>query len=892
MTMTNATIQEIEGIDDYWGPAFRSVYEGEGHEAFVQQLDERIKQHDVEIEKLCNYHYQGFIDSIRELLQVRSHAEELHAEISNVDANVKETTEAICTRAEELIRARRVELNIAATIEKMELCLPLLTTYAKLKSQVEAKRYYPALKTLELLEHVVLPRVGPYKWCAQISGDIPRLRQAIRDASMADLRDFLESIRGLSPQVGAMALKQTQEMQGRNLATIVKNKKDMAMLATAAKEPPGPQCPHELVDFSPLHRCLHIHSVLGAKNDFIQYYRCDMAMLTAAKEPPGPQCPHELVDFSPLHRCQHIHSVLGAKNDFIQYYRDQRKHQARLVLIPAGNLHDSSQSVKNYLNALLGFFILEEHLLTTGAGLVSKDYLLDTWSMSVTKVVSTLRTNTSLITDPTLMLSIKHQIVLFINTVKCYGLPTEPLPQLLQEMAEHYTEVLMQRWVAVFRDILDNAPFTPIEHCTEVLMQRWVAVFRDILDNAPFTPIEHCTEVLMQRWVAVFRDILDNAPFTPIEHCTEVLMQRWVAVFRDILDNAPFTPIEVETQEQYEGVMDNFPYDDEELETQPFPRKFPFSSIVPAVYMQVKEFIYASLKYSVGLGLGGGRRAAAARHSASLLLTRSFTGCLSALFRRHVALMQLVQIIVDTQYLEGATSCLYEFISNITGAELVSTEAPGSMFQTARDDAELQICHEIEKKVDEFLDLENYDWLLVEPTGQASSFVTDMLSYLSGVLTSLELLPERARKAAVHAATNRIATRLRKLLLDPAVKQISSGALHQLDLDVIQCEQFAASEPVPKLKRDELLQYFASLRQLLDLITGWDWSSYLHDVGVDGGKYALVTPKDAATLLEKLKEAEQKSSVFSVLKKNERDRRKLLDTVLKQLKQLQNQDGS
>lgn len=38
---------------------------------------------------------QGFIDSIRELLQVRSHAEELHAEISNVDSNVKETTEGM-----------------------------------------------------------------------------------------------------------------------------------------------------------------------------------------------------------------------------------------------------------------------------------------------------------------------------------------------------------------------------------------------------------------------------------------------------------------------------------------------------------------------------------------------------------------------------------------------------------------------------------------------------------------------------------------------------------------------------------------------------------------------------------------------------------------------------
>ncbi|CAH2210086.1 jg25776, partial [Pararge aegeria aegeria] len=69
----------------------------------------------------------------------------------------------------------------------------------------------------------------------------------------------------------------------------------------------------------------------------------------------------------------------------------------------------------------------------------------------------------------------------------------------------------------------------------------------------------------------------------------------------------------------------------------------------------------------------------------------------------------------------------------------------GSMFQAARDDAEQQICDNLEKKVDEFLDLENYDWLLVEPSGQASSFVTDMLSYLSGVLTSLEQLPTRAR---------------------------------------------------------------------------------------------------------------------------------------------------
>ncbi|CAG4975439.1 unnamed protein product [Colias eurytheme] len=320
--MTNATIQEIEGIDDYWGPAFRSVYEGDGHEAFVQQLDERIKQHDKEIEKLCNFYYQGFIDAIHELLQVRTHAEKLHTEISNVDANVKETADSLCTRAEELIRARRVELNIAATIEKMELCLPLLTTYSKLKAQVEAKRYYPALKTLEQLEHLQLPRAGAYAWCARIAAHVPQLRSAVKDASMADLRDFLETVRRMSPQVGAMALKQTQEMLGRSLENIVKNKKEMATSGS-----------------------------VNAEN-------------TA-------QCPHELVDFSPLYRCMHIHTVLGASAEFVQYYRAQRKQQASLVVIPQGNLHDSTQDMKNYLNAVLGFFILEEHLLKTGELLYS-----------------------------------------------------------------------------------------------------------------------------------------------------------------------------------------------------------------------------------------------------------------------------------------------------------------------------------------------------------------------------------------------------------------------------------------------------------------------------------------------------------------------------------------
>lgn len=43
----------------------------------MEKLDARIRNHDREIEKMCNHHFQGFVDSITELLKVRGEAQKL-----------------------------------------------------------------------------------------------------------------------------------------------------------------------------------------------------------------------------------------------------------------------------------------------------------------------------------------------------------------------------------------------------------------------------------------------------------------------------------------------------------------------------------------------------------------------------------------------------------------------------------------------------------------------------------------------------------------------------------------------------------------------------------------------------------------------------------------------
>ena len=58
-------LQEVESVD-YWGPTFRAIYEGGAQEEFLQRLEKRIEEHDSEIEKMCNHHYQ-----VRSILQRR-----------------------------------------------------------------------------------------------------------------------------------------------------------------------------------------------------------------------------------------------------------------------------------------------------------------------------------------------------------------------------------------------------------------------------------------------------------------------------------------------------------------------------------------------------------------------------------------------------------------------------------------------------------------------------------------------------------------------------------------------------------------------------------------------------------------------------------------------------
>ncbi|XP_058049829.1 exocyst complex component 6B isoform X1 [Ahaetulla prasina] len=785
-------LREVDSTDTAClGPTLRSVYDGAEHGRFMEKLDARIRNHDREIEKMCNFHYQGFVDSITEFLKVRAEAQKLKNQVTDTNRKLQLESKQLVGAMEELRQCRLQQWNISATVDKLSQCLPVLEMESKLREQMKSKRHYPALKTLEHLERMCLPQVSHYHFCKVMVENIPKLREEIKDVSMSDLKDFLESIRKHSDKIGETAMKQAQ--QQRSLDGL--EGQPLRAGGRRGRRVAGANSGPELKNASPISE--RDSGILDVEEEEEE----------EEEEVPGAQ---DLVDFSPVYRCFHIYSVLGAREAFESYYRKQRRKQARLVLQPPSNMHETLSGYRKYFNQIVGFFVIEDHVLHTSQGLVDRAYIDELWDMALSKTMAALRTHSSYCSDPDLVLDLKNLMVLFADTLQAYGFPVSQLFDLLLEIQDQYRETLLKKWAGAFRNILE----------------------------------------------------LDT-----------------------------YSPISVADEEQYEKLVGQFPFHDAELEKQPFPRKFPFSELVPRIYNQIKEFIYACLKFSEDLHLSSTEVDDMIRKSTNLLLTRTLSSCLQSVIRRkNVGLAELVQIIINTTHLERSCRFLEEFITNITNVlpETVhTTKLYGTAtFKDSRHAAEEEIYTNLNQKIDQFLQLADYDWMAAEAPPKASDYLVDLIAFLRSTFAVFTHLPGKVAQTACMSACKHLSTSLMQQLLEAEVRQLSLGALQLFSLDVAECEQFARSGPVPGFQGDTLLLAFIDLRQLLDLFLQWDWSTYLADYGQPTCKYLRVNPMTALALLEKMKDTSRKNNVFAQFRKNERDKQKLIEAVAKQLRTL------
>ncbi|KAH9255040.1 hypothetical protein BASA81_006985 [Batrachochytrium salamandrivorans] len=185
----------------------KQIFQTGREDAFGEQLSHYCARKEGEIERICNLHYQEFVQSVDQLLKVRAGTATMRDKIKAMNDDMQLSGSKIIEKKSELIENRRILLNIETSLETMQSCLFVLDITNRVSIQVNNQKYYSALRMLDELKSTHLALVSQYSFAAQISDWIPYMQNAIREAVVDEMSKWFINFKARSLSEPVFSLK-------------------------------------------------------------------------------------------------------------------------------------------------------------------------------------------------------------------------------------------------------------------------------------------------------------------------------------------------------------------------------------------------------------------------------------------------------------------------------------------------------------------------------------------------------------------------------------------------------------------------------------------------------------------------------------------------------------
>ena len=405
------------------------------------------------------------------------------------------------------------------------------------------------------------------------------------------------------------------------------------------------------------------------------------------------------------------------------------------------------------------------------------------------------------------------------------------------------------------------------------------------------------------------------------EHYAEVLMTQLARGIQKQLDEDNFKPLEITSIAHCRDSVGDFPM----AEPKAFPFVLQFSKSVPGLYSLFLNYVELYANFCAGLPENKYRKTQmddVIRRAVLISIERTLVGCIMSFCRAEEALdvKQLAQIHENCRMLEYAFSNrLDELVNSRVMTNRKDRKERGSaaktkpiqagrymirdqcrpLFEELRSQIRSHTLKVVTGKIDELLiQVNSYNWsnAAESPTEEASPYMVQLSGYFREVIERSKQLPQEW----IHAVFLHMTENLHRLLLKEVIEVapcLTSGVLQQIETDVKIYERFVSHlNAEVGCTAEDVKTSFAKLLQLLAVSLSWDWDTFAHEYhqAPKNKNYPLISASEALIILEKMKEAERgkDGTIFSGLKKAVRERFKLLDQVLKQLKQLKQEEDA
>ncbi|KAF7332249.1 Rsec15 protein [Mycena kentingensis (nom. inval.)] len=380
------------------GPIIKQIHANRQQEAFLRTVQQLIESKDAEIEKICGENYQDFISSVSTLFTVKSYTDKMKENIQQLDNSVAQLGRGLVEKKRGLLQSKKTASNLDEAIDTLQACLRVLDVVNRVQEMVREGKYWSALRSLEDIESMPTTSLSQTPFFQYLLAALPSLRGQIKDAVTASMKQWLLEIRNISGEVGGVALDQ---MESRTRKWRARRDKD------------------------PLLRM----SRVGSAVEMVTFEKNEFDVLNNEQIN---------VDFKPLFECIHIYTTLDSLDELQKSYQADRKAQSDLILpypLPLNSLPSLMQEIS-------GFFIIETHVLQTTGTFRSERDVEELWDGLLARLTSAIDGALRTETDPDSFLSVKENLLSFINTLESSNYSTLPLHSFIIVLFEKYASLL------------------------------------------------------------------------------------------------------------------------------------------------------------------------------------------------------------------------------------------------------------------------------------------------------------------------------------------------------------------------------------------------------------------------------------------------------------------
>ncbi|GJJ07614.1 hypothetical protein Clacol_001818 [Clathrus columnatus] len=388
------------------GPIIKQIHASRQQETYLKTLQALIQAKEQEIEKICSDNYQDFVSSVSTLLSVRSYTLNLREKILSLDSSVSNVGHGLAAKKASLLKSKRTAANMDEAIDVLQACLKVLDLVYRVGELVKEGKYWSALRSLEDIQTLPPSSLSQTPFFIHLLSSLPSLRNQVKEAVTASTNSWLLEIRNVSGDVGRLAL---EAMETRTKRWKARQEKE------------------------PLLRLSQIgSSVEMVTNEKIEYDVLDNDKVQ--------------VDFKPLYQCILIYNALDSLEELQRSYHADRKAQSTLILPTPLSL----PSLSVIIPEIIGFFIIESHVLRTTKGFRSEREVEELWIDIVSRVGEGLNQVLINQTDPEVFLDVKESLAAFSATLEIIS-KDDYLPMMV-ETTEERDMVLNTVWIGEQRD--------------------------------------------------------------------------------------------------------------------------------------------------------------------------------------------------------------------------------------------------------------------------------------------------------------------------------------------------------------------------------------------------------------------------------------------------------